>query len=112
MAAAPTYHRYSPIIALICDNPSIQVERQSRALDRKSARMEAEAREEAKEGLRRDALESRESLRLVPARMDEQTEEDREEGEEGGVEEEVVPPQVLKERIESIVEVLSDLQVG
>lgn len=91
---------------------TVQVERQSKALDKKSAKMEAEAREEAKEGLRRDALESREALGLVPCGIDGQTGEDGVEGEEEGVEEEVVPPQVLKERIESVVEVLSSLQVS
>lgn len=66
--------------------------------------MQAEQREEAKEGLERDALESREALALVPA-----GEGDGEDGEEE--EEEVVPPQVLKERIESVIEVLSEFQV-
>ena len=63
-------------------------------------------RDEAKEGLKRDALESREALGLAPA--GEEAAEDGEEGEE----EEVVPPQVLKERIQSVVEVLSSFQVG
>lgn len=84
-----------------------QVERQSRGLDKKSARMLAEAQEEAKEGLRRDAVENREALGLVAAGGD--VGDDQEEGE--GVDKEVVPPQVLKERIESVVEVLGDFQV-
>lgn len=82
-----------------------QIERQSKALDKKAARMQAELRDEAKEGLERDVLEGREALGLVPA-----GEEDEEEGEEGQ-EEETVPPQVLKERIESVIEVLSEFQV-
>lgn len=86
-----------------------QVERKSRALDKKAAKMQAEARDEAKEGLKRDALESREALGLVKGGAD--SDEEGEEGEEG-VEGEVIPPQVLKERIESVVEVLSDFQVG
>lgn len=77
-----------------------QIERQSKTLDKKAARMQAELRDEAKEGLERDVLEGREALGLVPAG----------EGEEGQ-EEEVVPPQVLKERIESVIEVLSKFQV-
>lgn len=66
--------------------------------------MQAEHREEAKEGLERDVLENREALGLVPAGQEE-------EGEEGQGEEEAVPPQVLKERIESVIEVLSEFQV-
>lgn len=66
--------------------------------------MQAEHQQEAKEGLQRDVLESREALGLVPA-----GEEDEEEGEQ---EEETVPPQVLKERIESVIEVLSEFQVS
>lgn len=66
--------------------------------------MQAEHREEAKEGLERDVLENREALGLVPAGQED-------EGEEGQQEEEVVPPQVLKERIESVIEVLSEFQV-
>lgn len=65
--------------------------------------MQAEQREEAKEGLERDALESREALGLLPSGDGEEGEEDKEE--------EVVPPQVLKERIESVIEVLSEFQV-
>ena len=68
--------------------------------------MQAELRDEAKEGLKRDALENREALGLAPA-----GEEGAEDGQEGE-EEEVVPPQVLKERIESVIEVLSAFQVG
>lgn len=83
----------------------VQIERQSRALDKKAARMQAEHREEAKEGLGRDVLESREALGLAPAG------EDGEEEGEGQEEEEAVPPQVLKERIESVIEVLSAFQV-
>lgn len=86
-----------------------QVERKSRALDKKTAKMQAEARDEAKEGLKRDALESREALGLVVGGGD--SDADEEEGQEG-IEGEVVPPQVLKERIESVIEVLSDFQVG
>lgn len=71
--------------------------------------MQAEARDEAKEGLKRDALESREALGLVVGGGD--SDADEEEG-EGGMEGEVVPPQILKERIESVIEVLSDFQVG
>lgn len=82
-----------------------QVERKSRALDKKAAKMQADAREEARESLKRDALESREVLGLAPAGAEE-----GEEGEEGE-EEEAVPPQVLKERIASVVEVLSDFKV-
>lgn len=81
-----------------------QIERQSRALDKKAARMQAEHREEAKEGLERDVLENREALGLLPAGQEE-------DGEEGQEEEESVPPQVLKERIESVIEVLSEFQV-
>ena len=66
--------------------------------------MQAEHRDEAKEGLERDVLENREALGLVPAGQEE-------EGEEGEEEEEAVPPQVLKERIESVIEVLSEFQV-
>ncbi|CAM9173404.1 unnamed protein product, partial [Sphacelaria rigidula] len=88
----------------------MQVERQSRALEKKSARMEAEALEEAKEGLRRDVLESRDALGLVPAAGDGESGEDMGERGEGEGGEEVVPPQVLKERIESVVEVLGDFQ--
>lgn len=83
-----------------------QIERQSRALDKKQAGMQAELREEAKESMRRDALENREALGLMP-----EGEGGGKDGEEGA-EEEVAPPQVLKERIESVVEVLSDFQVG
>lgn len=67
--------------------------------------MQAEHLEEAKEGLERDVLESREALGLVPAGQEDDGEEDQEE------EEEAVPPQVLKERIESVIEVLSEFQV-
>lgn len=74
--------------------------------------MEAEALEEAKEGLRRDVLESRDALGLVPAAGDGESGEDMGERGEGEGGEEVVPPQVLKERIESVVEVLGDFQVG
>lgn len=87
--------------------PLIQVERQSRALDKKAVKLQAQLREEAKEGLKRDALESREALGLVPT-----GEGEGEDGEAGDNEEEAAPPQVLKERIESVVEVLSDFQVG
>lgn len=100
-------------LGITCRLPKLnhsQVERQSRALDKKSAKMEAEALEEAKEGLRRDVLESRDALGLVPAGGDGDSGEDM--GSEGEGGEEVVPPQVLKERIESIVEVLGDFQVG
>lgn len=86
------------------------MERQSRALDKKSARMQAEAVEEAKQSLRRDVMESREALGLVPGGGTGGDEEHEEEGEEGDAED-VVPPQVLKERIESVVEVLGDFQV-
>ncbi|CAM9544111.1 unnamed protein product, partial [Ectocarpus sp. 12 AP-2014] len=86
------------------DGGLMDIERQSKALDKKAARMQAELRDEAKEGLERDVLEGREALGLVPA-----GEGDREEGEEGQ-EEEIVPPQVLKERIESVIEVLSEFQ--
>ncbi|CAM9201057.1 unnamed protein product, partial [Laminaria digitata] len=81
----------------------MEIERQSKALDKRQAKMQADLRDETKEGLKRDALESREALGLGPA-----GEEGGEDGEEG--EEEVVPPQVLKERIESVVEVLSAFQ--
>lgn len=84
----------------------MQIERQSKALDKRQAKMQAELRDEAKEGLKRDALENREALGLAPA-----GEEGAEDGQEGE-EEEVVPPQVLKERIESVIEVLSAFQVG
>lgn len=67
--------------------------------------MQAEHREEAKEGLERDVLENREALGLVPAGQEEEG------GEEGQEEEEAVPPQVLKERIESVIEVLGEFQV-
>lgn len=67
--------------------------------------MQAEHHEEAKEGLQRDVLESREALGLVPAGQEDGGEEGQEE------EEEAVPPQVLKERIESVIEVLSEFQV-
>lgn len=98
-------------VSWLVHRPSLytQVERKSRALDKKTAKMQAEARDEAKEGLKRDALESREALRLVVGGGD--SDADEEEGEEG-IEGEVVPPQVLKERIESVIEVLSDFQVG
>eukprot|EP00904_Undaria_pinnatifida_P013680 jgi/Undpi1/9442/HiC_scaffold_27.g11899.m1 len=82
----------------------MEIERQSKALDKRQAKMQADLFDETKEGLKRDALESREALGLVPA--GDEGDEDGEEGEE----EEVVPPQVLKERIESVVEVLSAFQ--
>lgn len=86
-----------------------QIERQSRALDKKAARMQAEHLEEAKEGLGRDVLESREALGLAPAGGEDGSEGEGDgEGQEG---EEAVPPQVLKERIESVIEVLSEFQV-
>lgn len=76
------------------------------ALDKKAAKMQAEHLAEAKEGLGRDALENREALGLAPAGG-----EDGEGEGEGQEEEEAVPPQVLKERIESVIEVLSEFQV-
>lgn len=67
--------------------------------------MELEQREEAREGLKRDARENMEALGLVPAG-------DEGDEEEDGEDNEVVPPQILKERIESVVEVLTEFQVG
>eukprot|EP00752_Nemacystus_decipiens_P002246 g2129.t1 len=70
------------------DDELMDIERQSRALDKKATRMQAKHREEAKEGLERDVLESREALGLVPAGQEEER--------EGGHDEEedtAVPPQ-------------------
>ncbi|CAM9280979.1 unnamed protein product, partial [Choristocarpus tenellus] len=86
------------------DGGFMDVERESRALDKETARVRAEAEEEVREGMKRDVLEGREVLGITPGGGA-----DSEEGEEE-VEEEVVPPQVLKERIESVVEVLSDFK--
>lgn len=72
--------------------------------------MQAEHLEEAKEGLGRDVLESREALGLAPAGGGKDDGEGEGDG-EGQEEEEAVPPQVLKERIESVIEVLSEFQV-
>lgn len=68
--------------------------------------MQAEHLEEAKEGLGRDVLENRKALGLVPAGA-----EDGEGEGEGQEEEEAVPPQVLKERIESVIEILTEFKV-
>lgn len=72
--------------------------------------MTAEARAEAHEGLRRDIVESQRVLGLAPAEASDDEGGDDEEGERK-TEEELVSPQVLKERIESVVEVLGDFQV-
>lgn len=76
------------------------------ALDKKEARLKAEAQAEVKEGLKRDNLERNAALGLEAAGAREEGEEEIDEDDDG-----TVPPQVLKERIESIVEVLSDFQV-
>lgn len=77
------------------------MEERSKALDLEKAQMEVEARAETREGLRRDLIESRKELGIEAAEESDAESEGRE----------AVPPQVLKERIESVVEVLGDFQV-
>ncbi|CAM9331116.1 unnamed protein product [Chrysoparadoxa australica] len=82
----------------------LEVEKQSRLIDEEQRAMEEEAGEDIREGLTRDAEEHREALQLG------QGSDDSEEGEEGEHELDELAPQQLRERISSVVEVLSDFK--